>query len=103
MAAPFALCIALDLIAYGIARTLHLSMLPRRVPRSPPNLDRMLASEHVLLNDMGTPTLGDISESDDGSPPLDDVKPPPCTRSSSHKINDVDDNHLRTPRSQRHP
>jgi len=35
LAAPFAICIALDVIAYTIARTLHLSMSPLRVPRSP--------------------------------------------------------------------
>ncbi|ORX37199.1 hypothetical protein BD324DRAFT_650805 [Kockovaella imperatae] len=33
--APFALCIALDVTAYAIARTLHLSMSHQRVPRSP--------------------------------------------------------------------
>lgn len=35
IAMPFAFCIALDAIAYGIARTLHLSISARRVPRSP--------------------------------------------------------------------
>ncbi|KAL1413111.1 N-acetylglucosaminyl-phosphatidylinositol de-N-acetylase [Vanrija albida] len=42
LAAPFLVFIALDLIAYAIARTLHLSMSSLRVPRSPPSVPREL-------------------------------------------------------------
>ncbi|WWC65585.1 uncharacterized protein I303_108203 [Kwoniella dejecticola CBS 10117] len=45
--APFGLCIILDIIAYAIARTLHLSITQRRVPRSPP-----VISKEILSNDL---------------------------------------------------
>ncbi|WRT69410.1 uncharacterized protein IL334_006396 [Kwoniella shivajii] len=45
--APVGLCIILDVIAYGIARTLHLSITQRRVPRSPP-----VISKEILTNDL---------------------------------------------------
>lgn len=47
LAAPVALFITLDLIAYGIARTLHLSMSAERVPRTPP-----IESKALLASDI---------------------------------------------------
>ncbi|WWC73424.1 uncharacterized protein I206_107391 [Kwoniella pini CBS 10737] len=54
--APFGLCIILDIIAYAIARTLHLSITQRRVPRSPPVL-----SKEILSNDLNS-SSGEVSE-----------------------------------------
>nr|ODN95436.1 hypothetical protein L204_03975 [Cryptococcus depauperatus CBS 7855] len=43
--APFGVGIGLDIVAYAIARTLHLSITPRRVPRSPPSHPSQILSE----------------------------------------------------------
>lgn len=42
---PFGVCIILDIVAYAIARTLHLTITPRRVPRSPPTLTSQILTE----------------------------------------------------------
>ncbi|KAK8849437.1 hypothetical protein IAR55_004769 [Kwoniella newhampshirensis] len=46
--APFCFAIALDIIAYAIARTLHLSISQHRVPRSPPTLATDILSKEIL-------------------------------------------------------
>lgn len=83
MAAPFALCIALDIVAYGkslpfrlrafqlipssaIARTLHLSMSQQRVPRSPLHHPSALLSSRAgfLSDDDSDVDIGDADSSD---------------------------------------
>ena len=72
LAAPFAICIVLDIIAYGeistavsrlrpaIVRTLHLSMSQQRIPRSPLSASVVLESDmeptatHVGIRDLHT-------------------------------------------------
>ncbi|KAK1925828.1 hypothetical protein DB88DRAFT_485276 [Papiliotrema laurentii] len=60
LAAPFAICIVLDIIAYAIVRTLHLSMSQQRIPRSPLSASVVLESDmeptatHVGIRDLHT-------------------------------------------------
>ncbi|WVF68889.1 hypothetical protein IAT40_003662 [Kwoniella sp. CBS 6097] len=58
--APFGLCIILDIIAYAIARTLHLSITQRRVPRSPPSISKEILHTELLSS-------SSASESEDTS------------------------------------
>lgn len=51
LAAPIALCIALDIVAYAIARTLHLSISQQRVPRSPRSIPVGLLSPNFSIGD----------------------------------------------------
>ncbi|WVO23297.1 uncharacterized protein IAS62_004647 [Cryptococcus decagattii] len=48
---PFGVCIILDIVAYAIARTLHLTITPRRVPRSPPTLTSQILTEAVPVTE----------------------------------------------------
>ncbi|WOO76796.1 N-acetylglucosaminyl-phosphatidylinositol de-N-acetylase [Vanrija pseudolonga] len=67
LAAPFLVFIALDLIAYAIARTLHLSMSQLRVPRSPPSVPRELVADDKDDDDFDSPIVDGL-ESSTGSP-----------------------------------
>ncbi|BEI97084.1 hypothetical protein CcaverHIS631_0206730 [Cutaneotrichosporon cavernicola] len=55
IAAPFVLFIALELVAYVITRTLHISISNLRVPRSPPAAPRELEDDDTI-EDEDTPT-----------------------------------------------
>ncbi|ORY30582.1 hypothetical protein BCR39DRAFT_112233 [Naematelia encephala] len=82
LAAPFVLCIILDLIAYGIVRTLHLSMSSHRVPRSPPPANMPLGvhsphfeSEHRENFVSLTPSSDQFGEAANGESEVRRTKP----------------------------
>ncbi|KAI9634739.1 uncharacterized protein MKK02DRAFT_27897 [Dioszegia hungarica] len=72
IAFPFALFIALDAIAYGIARTLHLSTSQRRVPRSPLSINSLPLNPDSHVDYSGGVTPAD-SEDDQEPTYLDGV------------------------------
>ncbi|GMK53998.1 hypothetical protein CspeluHIS016_0105840 [Cutaneotrichosporon spelunceum] len=69
IAAPFVLFIALELVAYVITRTLHISISNLRVPRSPPAAPRELEDDDTIMDQDASATPdADTSGSDRGQP-----------------------------------